>query len=250
MLTVLGVTLGPVMNYCSLHRHDCWEVILNLSGRGEERLGDGRYAFFPGSVTVCPPGMPHMKDCSSGQMWQDLSLRFLDKGFSLNRLRFSDDFEQSLSKILHLMQTASARRESDGYCRALGEAVCALLREWDRRAPENALVERVQVELSRHFSDPEFSAGRALEKMDYCPDYLRRLFRQSTGPHPPAADPRLHPAFPKGLGHARAGNRPAFRLLRRGLFQPPVPPGHGLFPPGLSRRTLTAPGRDVYNKHQ
>lgn len=42
MLTVLGVTLGPVMNYCSLHRHDCWEVILNLSGSGEERLGDGR----------------------------------------------------------------------------------------------------------------------------------------------------------------------------------------------------------------
>ena len=103
---------------------------------------------------------------------------------SLNRLRFSDDFEQSLSKILHLMQTASARRESDGYCRALGEAVCALLREWDRRAPENALVERIQVELSRHFSDPEFSAGRALEKMDYCPDYLRRLFRQNTGETP------------------------------------------------------------------
>ena len=172
MLTVLGVTLGPVMNYCSLHRHDCWEVILNLSGSGEERLGDGRYPFFPGSVT-------------------DLSLRFSDKGFSLNRLRFSDDFEQSLSKILHLMQTASARRESDGYCRALGEAVCALLREWDRRAPENALVERIQVELSRHFSDPEFSAGRALEKMDYCPDYLRRLFRQNTGETPTEALTRL-----------------------------------------------------------
>lgn len=191
MLTVLGVTLGPVMNYCSLHRHDCWEVILNLSGSGEERLGDGRYSFFPGSVTVCPPGTPHMKDCPSGQMWQDLSLRFSDKGFSLNHLRFSDDFEQSLSKILHLMQTASARRESDGYCRALGEAVCALLREWDRRAPENALVERIQVELSRHFSDPEFSAGRALEKMDYCPDYLRRLFRQSTGETPTEALTRL-----------------------------------------------------------
>ena len=89
------------------------------------------------------------------------------------------------------MQTASARRESDGYCRALGEAVCALLREWDRRAPENALVERIQVELSRHFSDPEFSAGRALEKMDYCPDYLRRLFRQSTGETPTEALTRL-----------------------------------------------------------
>ena len=148
MLTVLGVTLGPVMNYCSLHRHDCWEVILNLSGSGEERLGDGRYPFFPGSVTVCPPGMPHMKDCPSGQMWQDLSLRFSDKGFSLNRLRFSDDFEQSLSKILHLMQTASARRESDGYC-------------------------------------------RALEEMDYCPDYLRRLFRQNTGETPTEALTRL-----------------------------------------------------------
>ena len=31
MLTVLGVTLGPVMNYCSLHRHDCWEAEKNLT---------------------------------------------------------------------------------------------------------------------------------------------------------------------------------------------------------------------------
>lgn len=208
MLTVLGMTLGPVMNFCSLHRHDCWEVILNLSGSGEERLGDGHFPFFPGSVTVCPPGMPHMKDCPSGQMWQDLSLRFSDRGFSLERLRFSDDFEQSLSKILHLMQTASARRESEGYCRALGEAAIALLREWDRRKPENALVEQLRVELSRHFSDPEFTAARALAEMDYCPDYLRRLFRQSTGETPTEYLTRLR------LNHA------CTLLSRRGSAMP------------------------------
>ena len=66
MIRVLGAAKSPLLSECVLHAHDCWEVILNLSGEGMETVDGEEAPFYAGSVTVCPPFAPHNKRCEAG----------------------------------------------------------------------------------------------------------------------------------------------------------------------------------------
>ena len=197
MLTVLGVTLGPVMNFCSLHRHDCWEIILNLSGEGIETVGEEEFPFGPGTLTVCSPGAWHTKRCAPGQVWQDMYFRFDADGFSVTRPAFQDDESETCLQLMRLLQSACARPGGAACARAVSEALCALVREWDARVPIHPLVERILQHMTLDFSDPEFTVGRAMQGLGYCEDSLRRLFRRELGQTPAACLTKLR------IDHAR-----------------------------------------------
>lgn len=178
MLTVHTVATSPVLQSCGMHRHDCWEIILNLSGCGTETIGETELPFGPGDLSVCPPGVMHAKRCAPGACWQDMYLGFSDDGFCVSRLRFADDAGQSCLQLFRMLQSAGA---PGGACRrALGEALCALVREWDEREPLAPPVERMIRRMTLDYSDPEFSARRAMQGLGYCEDYLRRVFQAAT----------------------------------------------------------------------
>ena len=199
MMRVLGAAKSPLLSECGFHAHDCWEVILNLSGEGVETVCDEESPFYPGSVTVCPPFAPHNKRCEAGAHWQDIYLRFEDAAFSLERLRFSDNSDHAMARLMELLPSACARRVPNSpFPAALGEAVCALLREWDEHdAPADPLTERLRSEISRRFTDPEFTPRAAMAALGYCEDYLRRRFHRETGQTPTEYLTALR------LGHAR-----------------------------------------------
>ena len=178
MTNVYAVAMSPVLSACALHRHDCWEIILNLSGEGIETVGEEEFPFEPGSLTVCPPGVWHTKRCAPGQTWQDMYVSFDAEGFSVSRRRFRDDESGTCFQLMRLLQSACARPGGEACRRALGEALCAQVREWDQCAPIHPLVERILHRMTLDFSDPEFTVGRALEGLGYCEDSLRRLLRE------------------------------------------------------------------------
>lgn len=183
MIRVLGAAKSPLLSECSLHAHDCWEVILNLSGEGVEMVDGEEAPFYPGSVTVCPPFAPHNKRCAAGARWQDIYFRFEDGGFALERRRFSDNSDHAMAQLMEMLQSACARRvPGERFPTALGEAVCALLIEWNEHdPPADALVEQLKSEISRRFTDPEFTPRDAMAALGYCEDYLRRRFHRATG---------------------------------------------------------------------
>ena len=182
-MNVLGAAKSPVLSECGVHAHDCWEVILNLSGEGLETVNNMEAPFYPGSVTVCPPFTPHNKRCAAGGCWQDVYFRFEDAGFSLSRIRFSDNSDHAMAQLMDMLQSACARRVPLGrFAAALGDAVCALLREWDEQdSPVDVLTERLKSEISRRFTDPEFTPKQAMADTGYCEDYLRRRFHRAAG---------------------------------------------------------------------
>lgn len=197
MLIVHGTAKSPLLSSCSLHSHDCWEVILNLFGSGMEEIGGIKEAFYPGSVTVCPPNVPHAKTCAAGGFWQDIYVRFSFDGFRLSRLRYSDDSDHTMERLLELMQNASARHEEGRFRVTLAQAVCALLQDWNEPHASDDLTERIKNEISHRFSDPEFSPRRILTGLGYNEDYLRRRFRRFTGLTPTEYLTALR------IGHAR-----------------------------------------------
>ena len=72
MIRVLGAAKSPLLSECVLHAHDCWEVILNLSGEGMETVDGEEAPFYAGSVTVCPPFAPHNKRCEAVAQWEEV----------------------------------------------------------------------------------------------------------------------------------------------------------------------------------
>ena len=186
MTNVYAVAMSPVLSACALHRHDCWEIILNLSGEGIETVGEEEFPFEPGSLTVCPPGVWHTKRCAPGQTWQDMYVSFDAEGFSVSRRRFRDDESGVCRQLIRLLQSACARPGGEACRRALCEALCAQVREWDQRTPMHPLVERILHRMTLDFSDPEFTVGRALEGLGYCEDSLRRLLREQLHKTPAA----------------------------------------------------------------
>ena len=44
-----GTAISPLLHECAAHMHPCWEIILNIRGKGVETVGSRQHAFYPGS---------------------------------------------------------------------------------------------------------------------------------------------------------------------------------------------------------
>lgn len=189
-MQIKGVAISSILTTCNLHSHNAWEIILNMSGSGLEQVGDQMAPFGPGTITICPPGILHTKYCHENkEPWQDMCIRFTNEtgNFHPARTWFEDDANHSIETILRILlgiyydTTASQQAPI-----ALLEAVLALILSWDQDSRQDKITERMKAEISFHFSDPEFSVMDVMRNMNYCPDHIRRVFRQDTGLTPTA----------------------------------------------------------------
>ena len=64
-LLLVGASPGSLTE-CGLHRHACYEIIMNTEGEGVAEIGGREYPFTPGSIHIVPPGMPHRKRSADG----------------------------------------------------------------------------------------------------------------------------------------------------------------------------------------
>lgn len=185
-----GTNISGLISRCNMHQHPCWEIILNLRGEGIESVGAKEHRFYPGSITLCPPYTPHVKNAGSPEgKWQDIYLKFTDETgiFPLEPQWLEDDAGHRFETILRLLQglyydASMPRRAAD----ALAETACTLIAHWLMDGRKDKITEKIKGEIFLHFTDPEFSAIQAMGSMNFCPDHIRRVFRQDTGMTPTA----------------------------------------------------------------
>ncbi len=176
---VLGKTLAPLTNF-QKHTHDGWEIILNISGEGYNRLDGEEYPFFPGAVICIPPGVFHEKQAA--QKFEDIYITTTDEHCFLGNkaLTAKDDEFKSLENIFRLIyyyyyrdsQSISPATES------LFQALVQLLSAQFQTDSINPHVLEIQRGLIENFADPEFAASDIMKKMPMCEDYLRKLFQK------------------------------------------------------------------------
>ena len=201
-MQVKGTRLSPILSSCRMHSHPCWELILNISGHGIESISGKETPFFPSSITLCPPDTPHGKRCdASHREWMDISLQFQDDSgrFQPQRLHFQDDPGHSVETLLRLLQGIyynPSPHSRQAAC-AMAEAICQLILSWDENHQSDRITQQMKNDIFLHFSDPDFSVIEAMQRMNYCPDHIRRVFRQDTGITPTAYLTKIR------LDHAR-----------------------------------------------
>ena len=172
-----GTAISPLLHECAAHMHPCWEIILNIRGKGVETVGSRQHAFYPGSICVCPPNTMHEKKAeSSASLWQDIYLRFFDP------------------ELLFQPRSAAARH--------LCDAICHLILSLDSSSRPGKLTQQLVDEMAQNLTNPEFSAADAVARTGYCADYVRRVFRADTGMTPTAYLTRMRVIHAKSLLHS------------------------------------------------
>ncbi len=187
MATFLGIGMIPTgWMSCASHRHDCWEIVLYLEGRGAITVGDEAVPFVPGTIVCLPPRIPHFE---RGQIpYRNYHLAF--SGFAapvtgVPRLR--DDEHGSARRVCELLHR-EIRLGADGWravCQHLGAAFIDLVERGARPAAASApLVDRLKAVLYERHREPGFGVAAALAEMPCTPDHARRTFRAATGRTP------------------------------------------------------------------
>lgn len=166
----------------SPHKHDLWEIIINTEGEGDNYLEGEATKFFPGTITLCPPGTVHHKIASNGS-FVDLSVLFSDPYYfsGLRQNHFEDNQEKEIQQLMEIAYHHYHQDKNDRISRNLIEAVCALISEWDNAGQSDERVEALENLIAQNFTNPDFEIGKAMEQMNYCDDYLRRCFKKETG---------------------------------------------------------------------
>jgi AraC-like DNA-binding protein len=180
----------PEVDSLSPHTHGFVQILCYLSGRGTMTIAGCEHDIRPGSVAFLPPHVEHAFRETAGRrplcLVLDLDLRGATKhGFALAGLNLSDTatIRQELSTLTglrdpnaaacRLLVAAAALRVADVFLRALNllpprqNHIPRFVRDFDRllRQPETA----------------DASIADLAQRLGYQPDYLNRVFKQSTG---------------------------------------------------------------------
>lgn len=199
-----GTAISPLLHECAAHMHPCWEIILNIRGKGVETVGSRQHAFYPGSICVCPPNTMHEKKAeSSASLWQDIYLRFFDPEllFQPRSVWTEDDNAGNVETLLRVLQTVYYSGRSAA-ARHLCDVICQLILSLDSSSRPGKLTQQLVDEMAQNLTNPEFSAADAVARTGYCADYVRRVFRADTGMTPTAYLTRMRVTHAKSLLHS------------------------------------------------
>ena len=190
---------SKALNYSRAHTHKHYEIVLNLEGEGVTEIGGERTAFFPGSVHIVSPQVPHSKEAQAS---------FRDIYFHVDALPFPvegavalrDDGAETLRRLMQLLLLRYLQKKKDDQIlQQLFELVMSSLSELYHATPSDPAVERLMRRLTLSFNDPELSVGDLLAESGYHVDHIRRRFITVTGKTPNAYLTALRMAHAKRL---------------------------------------------------
>jgi AraC-like DNA-binding protein len=180
-----GKRLYPLQSYRT-HKHDAWEIILNLEGCGIDIVDGVEYPFRPGSIVCVPPNMPHSK--VSKEKFKDIFIQSSDFFLSDRNetLTFQDDEEKSVEMLMQLAHRAFHKRERNyvNIVESVYDTIQQVLLGKLKNPMKNRQMEQLIDAIVVNFSDPEFRVTDAIAALPYSKDYVRRQFKKETGMTP------------------------------------------------------------------
>ena len=191
-LLLAGASQG-VLTDCTMHVHDCYEIIMNVSGEGIAEIGGAEYPFSPGTIHVIPPNTPHKKTASEG--FRDLFLHtdslqpedYSAKHFFAPEqpLFLTDDACHTMEGLMSLLlERYLLNPEPDDVSKNLFQIVLQLVERWSHETPFDPVVGEIVYAITSSYNNPDFQVTDALIKTGYSKDHIRRRFHQATGMTP------------------------------------------------------------------
>lgn len=143
--------------------------------------------FTPGSITLIPPGVWHMKTAEDS--FSSIYIRFSSTVLSeLGCRMLADDEAGTVTSLMTAIVHYTALPDGATVAQTLADAVERLLWRMAQKEKEDLdpEVEHIRRKIRENFTDPEFSIGKIISGEGYCVDHMRRKFIAATGETPVA----------------------------------------------------------------
>lgn len=184
-MSLQSVGISPhALLYSKAHKHPYYEIVLNLEGEGITDIGGERSAFFPGSVHIVPPHVPHTKEPET--TFRDIYFHTDTLPFPLHGVAsFQDDSTESLRQLMQLMLLRYLQdKPDDRVLEQMYELALSLIAEAHRAEPTDPVIGQILRQLALSFNDPELALGDLLAESGYHKDHIRRKFIAAVGMAP------------------------------------------------------------------
>ncbi len=164
-----------------------WTVVLNQTGRGKMMVGSTTLNFEPGTVVCVPPGVPFVKKSNGG--FSDILVQtdsfLLEEQLGTQWAVISDDKNGSVETLISLMLRTFWEGEESFAGRLLEQLFhtveLLLFHGLQGQHPREYQINRMVEIIGSGFTNPDFSLDEIFEGQNYCPNHLRRLFKQKMG---------------------------------------------------------------------
>lgn len=179
----MDVKVGYLKNECTMHEHKFYEIIVYTKGSGIFQTTDTRLPFSVGTVIVVPPGTPHesLSDEEFDRIFINGKFDWILKSKSLIALSANSD-----SDGLFLADLIYRNRYSKNeYLVALTNAfISYILQNAELDDKINEAIKTITKEITENFYDSDINLRAILNSSGYSEDYIRAMFKKSTGKTP------------------------------------------------------------------
>ena len=168
------------------HAHETWEIIANYEGKGFYVFDGERIPYDENTVVCIPPSVSHFKVSDTG--FRDVWVQFSEfPSFDKTKPTFlTEDSDRAITSLLDILYLVRHKQEPNAgvISDLLLESVQQMILSRLNRQKVDPRAEEIANSIVRHFQDPAFSLDDCLANSGYCPDHMRRLFREEYGKTP------------------------------------------------------------------
>ena len=181
-MNFIDIGRSVLLEKCTSHKHDVWEIELNLSGSGINNVEGQAVSFSEGTLICLPPKFSHGKKADTSFKDTFIHCKTLNIPNTNSYTLINDD--DGRIRALYSVLYDTFKKEAPNY-KEISEQLFLALEQMIIGKLANTIgdtrVENLKGTIADNFNDPDFSVKDLYKKSGYCDDHLRRLFRKETG---------------------------------------------------------------------
>jgi AraC-like DNA-binding protein len=169
-----------------VHRHDFWEITINLLGSGTATISGQEVPFREGTIFCLAPGVAHGKVSSDGFIDGCLMLREFVPFGSSSIYHFEDDANCAAQHLFDLMFEIMLKNgpNAQAIIHSLADVLYQMMISWSLVGNRHPVVERFQKVLLDNLSNTDFDISVGMKTSGYSSSYFRKIFKLTTGHSP------------------------------------------------------------------
>ena len=176
-----GKNSAPINSY-SKHAHKDLEIVLQLTGHVTTTVGDDTFLLSKGDILVIPPGMSHSG--VSDVYFTNIYFQFEGGDFAEH---FTvHDTDSGVFHLMHVLYKVLCKGENNSVILAesLADSIYQYIKKYMGEKNKYPVVAKLQDIINDSLDNPDFDLALEIGNTGFCPDYLRRCFKEDTGKTP------------------------------------------------------------------
>lgn len=197
-ITDFGRNPMPIKGYSS-HRHSHWEIVLQLTGQVNTTVGDKTFLLSKGDILVMPPYTDHSGvsetpftniyiGCRETCFSDTCFLKSTSQKTSPEYIPYFTvhDTDSGVFYLMQILYKVLCKKE-EGYlplADSLLNTIQQYILKYTYTGNKYPVVSKLQDIIGQNLDNPDFDLTTEIGNTGFCPDYLRRCFKEDTGKTP------------------------------------------------------------------